>query len=107
MAHARGRGVHYRLRGRFHPSALPAVLRPEFAEWIDTLWAPAPLRATAPDLPVSRLQRTPVVRRDLSVALLDSAGGPERGRRTAALLLAAAAICWLAERAITARDRAA
>ena len=107
VAHARGRGVHYRLRGRFHPSALPAVLRPEFAEWIDTLWAPAPLRATAPDLPVSRLQRTPVVRRDLSVAPLDSAGGPERGRRTAALLLAAAAICWLAERAITARDRAA
>jgi aerotolerance regulator-like protein len=107
VAHAKGRGTHFRLRGRFHPSTLPPVLRPEFAEWVDSLWAPAPLRSTAPDLPVSRAQRTPALSEARPSARTDAARSPDLGRGPADLLLALAAICWLAERAITAREPAA
>jgi hypothetical protein len=98
------RGLHYRLRGRFHPSTLPAVLRPDFAEWVDTLWTPSPLRAAAPTLPVSARQRTPgSVSRSVATAVHD----PEAGRRTALALLLLATLLWVTERALVSRERSA
>jgi hypothetical protein len=104
VARADGRGVHYRLHGRFHPSTLPAVLRPEFADWVDTLWAPSPLRAAAPALPVSARQRTP---RSSSGSVARAGHDPEAERRTAMALLLLATLLWVTERALVSRERSA
>jgi hypothetical protein len=107
VARSRGHGMHYRLSGRFHPSALPAVVRPEFADWIDTLWAPAPLRRAAPDLRVSRLQGVAAAGDSPRGAPLEAPPPLERRSPAAVMLLLLAALCWIAERAITAREPAA
>ena len=98
------RGLHYRLRGRFHPSTLPAVLTPDFAEWVDTLWAPGPIRAVAPALPISARQRTP---RSSSGTVATAGHDPEAGRRTALALLLLASLLWATERALVSRERSA
>ena len=98
------RGLHYRLRGRFHPSTLPAVLTPDFAEWVDTLWAPGPIRAVAPALPISARQRTP---RSSSGTVAAAWHDPEAGRRTALALLLLATLLWTTERALVSRERSA
>ena len=98
------RGLHYRLRGRFHPSTLPAVLTPDFAEWVDTLWAPGAIRAVAPALPISARQRTP---RSSRGTVATAGHDPEAGRRTALALLLLATFLWVAERALVSRERSA
>ena len=98
------RGLHYRLRGRFHPSTLPAVLTPDFAEWVDTLWAPGPIRAVAPALPISAGQRTP---RSSSATVATAGHDPETGRRTALALVLLASLLWATERVLVSRERSA
>lgn len=110
VARTAGQGTHFRLRGRFHPSALPMVLEPDFALLVDSIWAPAPLRETAPDLPLSRPQRTPsrsTTAADPIAGEREGEGEERRGRQGADILLALAALCWLVERALTARESAA
>ena len=97
------RDLHYRLRGRLHPSTLPEVLRPEFAEWVDTLWTPSPLRSVAPTLPVSARQRTPHSGGSVTTTPHD----PEAGRRAATALLLLATLLWLTERVLVSRERSA
>jgi hypothetical protein len=98
------RGLHYRLRGRFYPSTLPAVLTPDFAEWVDSLWAPGPIRAVAPALPISVRQRTP---RSSSGTVATAGHDPEAGRRTALALVLLASLLWATERALVSRERSA
>lgn len=97
-------GLHYRLRGRFHPSTLPAVLTPDFAEWVDTLWAPGAVREVTPGLPISVRQRTP---RYSGGSVATAGHDPEAGRRTALALLVLATLLWATERALVSRERSA
>ena len=98
------RGLHYRLRGRFHPFTLPPVLQPDFADWVDTLWAPGALRVAAPMLPISARQRTPLSSSGSGAASL-SERDPEAGRRAALTLLLLATLLLGVERAIVSRER--
>jgi len=98
VARDTGRGTHFRLRSRFHPSSWPLVLEPEFASLVDSLWSPG----TPHDLPLSLQERTPSAH-GASVA---STLPDERASRPLLPLLLLAIVCFLAERALTAREPA-
>ena len=98
VSHRIGLGVHYRLRGRFHPASWPGVLDPDFASQLDSLR----VGGAAREPKLSERQRSPA----LSAAHAGAPASLPAAPRTAMWVLLALA-CLLAERLLTAREPAA